>query len=203
MTEEIKLPYAYDALEPFIDKETMQVHHDKHYIGYRTKYATAVKGTEFEGKCACCALRDLSKVPENIRAAVRNNGGGQINHKFFWKLLKKDVPFDGPIKDAIEAKWGSFDKFKEEFSNAAATLFGSGWTWLVKDGDELKIIQTPNQDSPISQGMEPILGLDVWEHAYYLKYQNRRPEYIEAFWSVINWEQVNHNLKKSEECCSK
>ncbi|MFT4303527.1 MAG: superoxide dismutase [Candidatus Woesearchaeota archaeon] len=193
MTEK-KLPYEYDSLEPFIDKETMHFHHDKHYMTYIAKYEAAVKGTELEGKCPCYAIKNFDKVPDNIKTPVRNNGGGAVNHAFFWPLLKKDVAFEGKIKEMVEAKWGSLDKFKEEFTNAALGLFGSGWVWVVLNENELEIITTPNQDSPLTIGKKPVLGLDVWEHAYYLKYKNARPDYVAAFWNVVNWEKVNEYI---------
>ena len=186
-----ELGYSYDALEPFIDKETMTIHHTKHHQAYINNLVNAIKGTDLESKSAEDLIADLNKVPENIRMAVRNNGGGHVNHSFFWPILKKDVKFTGPAADAIKAKFGGFDQFKEQFSKAAATRFGSGWAWLVMNKGELEVMSTPNQDSPLSEGKKPIVGIDVWEHAYYLKYQNRRPEYVEAFFSVINWEKVN------------
>lgn len=187
------LGYNYDALEPFIDAKTMEIHHTKHHQTYVDKLNVALKDDqEFSELTVNELLSDLSSVPEQIRTAVRNHGGGHANHSFFWPLLKKDVPLEGPIKEAIEKQFGSFTEFKDRFSQAAALLFGSGWAWLVHDKDGLSIITTPNQDSPISQGKAPIVGLDVWEHAYYLKYQNRRPDYINAFFEVINWERVNH-----------
>jgi superoxide dismutase, Fe-Mn family len=186
-----ELGYSYTDLEPYIDKETMMIHHDKHYQAYFDKFLAAIEGTELDGKEVKEVLSSLSKIPEEIKVAVVNNGGGYFNHRFFWTILKKDVPFEGEIADAIKAKFGSLDKFKEEFSNAAATFFGSGWTWLVLDKGELKIISTKNQDSPISNKTIPLITLDVWEHAYYLKYQNKRPEYIENFFNVINWKKVN------------
>jgi len=140
----------------------------------------------------------LDSVPENVRTVVRNNGGGHLNHSFFWPLLKKNVEISGKIKELIDRDFGSFDNFKEEFSKKAATLFGSGWTWLVLNDEKLEIMQTPNQDNPITKGFKPVLGLDVWEHAYYLKYQNKRPEYIENFFNIINWDKVNENMNKEE-----
>lgn len=187
-----ELGYAYDALEPFIDKETMNIHHTKHHQAYINKLVDAVKGKgDLESRDAVALVSDLKAVPEDIRMAVRNNGGGHVNHSFFWPLLKKDVPFAGPAADAVTAKFGGFDQFKEQFTKAAVTRFGSGWAWLVVNGGQLEVMSTPNQDSPLSEGKTPVLGLDVWEHAYYLKYQNRRPDYVEAFFSVINWEKVN------------
>lgn len=190
------LPYAYDALEPYIDEETMKIHHDKHHQAYIDKFNAAVGGSEVEGKTAAELITNLQNVPQNIRGAVQNNGGGHVNHTFFWEILKKDVEFGGAIKDKIESAFGSFEKFKEEFSNAAATRFGSGWAWLVQNSDgSIEVMSTPNQDSPLSVGKKPLVGIDVWEHAYYLKYQNKRPDYIEAFFNVINWEKVNELLE--------
>jgi len=188
-----ELGYAYDALEPFIDARTMEIHHTKHHQTYVDKLNAALDGNEGLQRLEVNQLiRNLNEVPEKIRTAVRNHGGGHANHSFFWKTLKKEVKAGGPAVDAISSRFGALDAFKEQFSNAAALLFGSGWAWLVADGQKkLEIVTTPNQDSPISQGKTPILGLDVWEHAYYLKYQNRRPEYIAAFFNVINWEKVN------------
>lgn len=186
-----ELPYSYDALEPFIDARTMEIHHTKHHNGYTTKFNAALEGSDLASKSAEDVIADLNSVPESIRTAVRNNGGGYVNHKLFWQIMKKDVPYKGDVADAINSAFGGFDQFKEKFSAAAATRFGSGWAWLVLNGGKLEITSTPNQDSPLSDGKTPVLGIDVWEHAYYLKYQNRRPEYIEAFFNVINWEKVN------------
>ena len=190
------LPYAYDALEPYIDEQTMRIHHGKHHQTYVDKLNAALEGHEsLQETPLGKLLENLDQVPDDIRTAVRNHGGGHANHSFFWPTLKKDVGFGGEIVDAVNSSFGSYDNFKQSFSNSAALLFGSGWTWLVWDQGKLEIITTPNQDNPLSQGKKPILGLDVWEHAYYLKYQNRRPEYIEAFFNVINWDVVNQNLK--------
>ncbi|GAB6904798.1 superoxide dismutase, Mn [Desulfosarcina cetonica] len=187
-----ELPYAYDALEPYFDARTMEIHHTKHHQTYVDKLNAAIKDQPgLENKSAEALLKNLDAVPESIRTAVRNHGGGHVNHSFWWPMLKKDVALAGPIADAIGQQFGGFDKFKETFSSAAGLLFGSGWTWLVLDQGKLTIVATPNQDNPISQGKTPILGIDVWEHAYYLKYQNRRPDYINAFFNVINWERVN------------
>jgi Fe-Mn family superoxide dismutase len=191
-----KLDYAYDALEPYIDARTMEIHHTKHHQTYIDKLNAALKGHDaIEALDVEKLIQDFNAVPEAIRTAVRNHGGGHANHRFFWSILKKDVKAAGPAVETIAKKFGSFDKFKEAFSNAAALLFGSGWAWLVVNKGDLEIVTTPNQDSPISQGKRPILGIDVWEHAYYLKYQNRRPEYITAFFNVINWEKVNEHFK--------
>ena len=197
MTQELpKLSYAYDALEPFIDKQTMEIHHSKHHKTYVDKLNAALEGNEeLKKKSVEELLKNLSTVPEAIRNAVRNHGGGHYNHSLFWLLLKKDVPFEGEIANAINSKFGSFEKFKEQFANSATAVFGSGWTWLVLNGKELEIVSSPNQDSPLSNGKIPLLGIDVWEHAYYLKFQNRRAEYIEAFFKVINWKQVDENLR--------
>ncbi|MBU8684295.1 Superoxide dismutase [Mn] [Bacillus licheniformis] len=188
-----ELPYAYDALEPHIDKETMNIHHTKHHNTYVTKLNEAVAGKQdLESKSVEELVANLDAVPENIRAAVRNNGGGHANHSLFWKLLSPNgggAP-TGELAEAINSKFGSFDQFKEDFAAAAAGRFGSGWAWLVVNNGELEITSTPNQDSPLSEGKTPILGLDVWEHAYYLNYQNRRPDYIKAFWNVVNWDEV-------------
>jgi superoxide dismutase, Fe-Mn family len=191
-----ELPYAYDALEPYIDTKTMEIHYTKHHQTYVDKLNTALEGHAHLQKLSLeDLLKDLTKVNEKIRTAVRNHGGGHANHSFFWPLLKKEVKFGGPAAEAIQSKFGSFDQFKDQFSTAAALLFGSGWAWLVWSNGKLEIMTTANQDSPVSQGKKPILGLDVWEHAYYLKYQNRRPEYISAFFNVINWETVNAYFK--------
>nr|CAA05291.1 manganese superoxide dismutase [Bacillus licheniformis] len=188
-----ELPYAYDALEPHIDKETMNIHHTKHHNTYVTKLNEAVAGKQdLESKSVEELVANLDAVPENIRTAVRNNGGGHANHSLFWKLLSPNgggAP-TGELAEAINSKFGSFDQFKEDFAAAAAARFGSGWAWLVVNNGELEITSTPNQDSPLSEGKTPILGLDVWEHAYYLNYQNRRPDYIKAFWNVVNWDEV-------------
>jgi len=190
------LPYAYDALEPYIDEQTMRIHHTKHHQTYIDKLNAALEGQKaLQDMKPEKLLKNLKTIPETIRTAVRNHGGGHVNHSFFWPLLKKDVKLEGKIKNAINNKFGGFDSFKKAFSNAAALLFGSGWTWLVLDNNDLQITTTPNQDSPLSQGKTPLLGLDVWEHAYYLKYQNRRPEYIEAFFNVINWNKVDEHFR--------
>lgn len=188
-----ELPYAYDALTPYIDEETMHLHHDKHHNTYVTNLNAAIeKHPELGSKTVEELVSNLDAIPEDIRTAVRNNGGGHVNHTFFWEILAPNaggVP-TGEVKEAIDATFGSFDKFKEEFAAAATTRFGSGWAWLVLDDGKLSIISTPNQDSPLSEGKTPILGLDVWEHAYYLNYKNVRPEYIKAFWNIVNWDEV-------------
>ncbi|NCU18744.1 superoxide dismutase SodA [Pallidibacillus pasinlerensis] len=187
-----KLPYEYDALEPHFDKETMNIHHTKHHNTYVTNLNNAVEGTEFANKSVEELIANLDAIPENIRTAVRNNGGGHANHSLFWEILSPNGGGEptGELAEAINAKFGSFEAFKEEFTKAATTRFGSGWAWLVVNNGELEVTSTPNQDSPIMEGKTPILGLDVWEHAYYLKYQNRRPDYIGAFWNVVNWDEV-------------
>ena len=191
------LPYDYNSLEPFIDEETMRIHHTKHHQTYVDKLNAALNGhQEFEALSVDELLKNPDKVPEEIRTAVRNHGGGHSNHSFFWPLLKKNIAFGGAVSEAILKQFGSFEKFREDFSNRAALLFGSGWTWLIVDQGKFEIITTANQDSPLSVGKTPVLGLDVWEHAYYLKYQNRRPDYIKAFFEVINWEKVNERFYK-------
>ncbi|WP_138415775.1 superoxide dismutase SodA [Aquibacillus sediminis] len=188
-----ELPYAYDALEPHIDKETMNIHHTKHHNTYVAKLNGALEGqSDLEGKSLDELLSDLNSVPESIRTAVRNNGGGHANHSLFWTILSPNGGGEpsGELATKLNDKFGSFDKFKEEFAAAAAGRFGSGWAWLIVNNGELEITSTPNQDTPIMDGKTPILGLDVWEHAYYLKYQNKRPDYIAAFWNVVNWDEV-------------
>lgn len=193
-----RLPYGYDALEPYIDAQTMEIHHSKHHQAYVNKLKAALeKHSDLQKNDLDQMIADLNAVPENIRAAVRNNGGGHINHSFFWDILKKDVPCRGEIADAIKGKFGSFDEFKAKFSDVSAKQFGSGWGWLVVSNGELELMSTPNQDNPLSAGKIPVLGIDVWEHAYYLKYQNRRPEYIEAFFNVIDWDKVNEYYKNA------
>jgi Fe-Mn family superoxide dismutase len=192
------LPYAYDALEPFIDAQTMTIHHTKHHQTYVDKLNQALSNfPEFNGLAADQLMMRLTDIPESIRTAVRNHGGGHANHSFFWPLLKRDVPLKNPVKAAIENSFKTYEQFERQFSEAAATLFGSGWAWLVSDDGELRITTTPNQDNPLTQGLTPILGIDVWEHAYYLKYQNRRPDYVKAFFNVINWEKVNEQYEQS------
>lgn len=188
------LPYGFDALEPHIDARTMEIHHGKHHAGYVSKLNAAIEGnSELANMEVEDLLKSLPKIPENIRTAVRNNGGGHYNHTIFWKIIGPDGGGEptGDLASAISNTFGSFQDFKSEFSKAAATRFGSGWAWLVlnKSGD-LSVMSTPNQDNPISQELKPVMGLDVWEHAYYLKYQNRRPDYIEAWWNVVNWNAV-------------
>jgi len=188
-----ELPYAENALEPHIDKETMNIHHTKHHNAYVTNLNNALEGNEeLLNKSIEELIANLDAVPEDKRTAVRNNGGGHANHSLFWELLSPEGGGNpsGALADAIDKKFGGFDAFKEEFAKAGATRFGSGWAWLVLNGGELEIMSTPNQDSPIMEGKTPLLGLDVWEHAYYLNYQNRRPDYISAFWNVVNWDEV-------------
>jgi Fe-Mn family superoxide dismutase len=194
------LPYASDALEPSIDKATMEIHHGKHHQAYITNLNKALEShADLQNKTIEELLADnLAAIPEAIKTAVRNNGGGHANHSLFWTLLSPSgggAP-TGEIENVITAGFGTFDTFKEKFTAAATGRFGSGWAWLVKDASgKFEIISTANQDSPIMDGKKPLLGLDVWEHAYYLKYQNRRPEYIGAFWNIVNWDQVNKQLK--------
>jgi|TARA_B100001964_G_C14091379_1_gene534954 Fe-Mn family superoxide dismutase len=193
-----KLEYEYNALEPHIDAKTMEIHHSKHHQAYVDKLNGAVNGTKFEDMDVNEILKNLDKVPEDIRTAVRNNGGGHANHSFFWQVIGPNGGEDtGKIGDAINEQFGSFDKFKEEFTAAAVGTFGSGWAWLIVDGGKLSIISTSNQDTPISEGKVPLLCIDVWEHAYYLNYQNKRPDYIGAFFNVINWAKVNELFEKA------
>jgi Fe-Mn family superoxide dismutase len=186
------LPYDYDALEPHIDEATMRVHHDKHHQAYVDKANGALEGTEWDGKPIEDVLRDLSALPADKRTVVRNNGGGHYNHSLFWESMgpgKGGAP-SGDLGEAIDAAFGSFDDFKAKMKDAGVNQFGSGWAWLVHDGSGLQVVSTPNQDNPVSEGSTPLLGVDVWEHAYYLKYQNKRPDYIEAWWNVVNWPKV-------------
>ncbi len=195
------LPYDYNALEPYIDEQTMRLHYDKHHATYVNNVNDALAGHEdllslpIEG-----LVQNLDRVPENIRTKVRNNAGGHANHSLFWTLM---TPIQGSrmseeLEGAINSTFESVDSFKNQFSQAATGVFGSGWAWLVKDAGNLSIVTTPNQDSPLMQGLQPLLGLDVWEHAYYLKYQNRRPEYIDAWWNVVNWEEVSKLFSQTE-----
>ncbi len=194
MTFELpKLPYAVDALEPYIDAQTMTIHHDKHHNAYVTNLNAAIeKHPELASKSLEALLRDLNAVPEDIRAAVRNHGGGTWNHSMFWEIMapKAGGAPKGELAKAIDSAFTSFDNFKAEFEKAANTRFGSGWAWLVKKGSGLAVVSSANQDNPMSDGQTPIMGLDVWEHAYYLKYQNRRAEYATAWWNVVNWDAV-------------
>ncbi len=188
-----KLPYAVDALEPYIDAQTMTIHHDKHHQAYVTNLNAAIeKHPELAKKSLVDLLSNLNAVPEDIRTAVRNHGGGTWNHDMFWEIMapKAAVTPNAELRKALESAFGSFDAFKAEFEKAANGRFGSGWAWLVRKGDGLAIVSTANQDNPYSDGLIPIMGIDVWEHAYYLKYQNRRPEYVSNWWNVVNWETV-------------
>lgn len=187
-----ELPYAYDALEPHIDARTMEIHHGKHHNGYVTKVNAALEGSELGEKSIEDLISDLGSVPEATRGAVRNNGGGHANHSLFWSIMSADGGGEptGDLAEAINAEFGSFDGFKEKFTAAAGTRFGSGWAWLSVDGGKLLVESTPNQDNPLMEGRTPVLGLDVWEHAYYLNYQNRRPDYVAAFFNVIDWNAV-------------
>jgi superoxide dismutase, Fe-Mn family len=186
------LPYDYDALEPHIDEQTMRIHHDKHHQAYVDKANAALEGTEWADTDVDDVLKNLASLPEDKQTPVRNNAGGHANHTFFWQIMSPDGGGEpsGELADAINEKFGSFDAFKEEFKNAGIGRFGSGWAWLVHDGSGLAVTSTANQDSPVSDGQTPLLGADVWEHAYYLKYQNRRPDYLDAFWNVVNWDEV-------------
>jgi len=194
------LPYGYDALEPYIDKMTMEIHHDKHHAAYVNNLNKAVEGTEMATKTLDELIMNISKYP----MAVRNNGGGHWNHSLFWTLMKKNGGGEptGPLADSIKSSFGSFDEFKKQFSNAGATRFGSGWAWLVVQNGKLAIGSTPNQDNPLMDISDfkgtPVLGLDVWEHAYYLKYQNKRPEYIENWWNVINWAEASKRFSEAK-----
>ncbi|MBU3690423.1 MAG: superoxide dismutase [Solirubrobacterales bacterium] len=186
------LPYGYDALEPHIDEATMKVHHDKHHQAYVDKANAALEGTEWADLDVEDVLKDLDSLPADKQAPVRNNAGGHYNHSLFWEMMSPDgggTP-EGDLAAAIDESFGSFDAFKEEFKNAGINQFGSGWAWLVWDGSGLAVVSTANQDSPISDGQVPLLGADVWEHAYYLKYQNLRPDYLDAFWNVVDWDYV-------------
>jgi Fe-Mn family superoxide dismutase len=193
------LPYAYNALEPHVDEQTMRLHHDKHHATYVNTLNTALeKHPELQKKSIEDLLRGINSVPEDIRTTVRNHGGGHANHTMFWEIMGPKVGGQpsGAIADAIKSSFGGFDAFKEQFAKAATGRFGSGWAWLISAGGKLTIESTANQDSPIMEGKKPVLGLDVWEHAYYLKYQNRRPDYIAAWWNVVNWDAVNKRLGK-------
>lgn len=195
------LPYAFNALEPHIDETTMQIHHDRHHATYVNNLNAALEGhADLQAKSLHDLLASIDSVPESIRTAVRNNGGGHANHSLFWEIMSPSGGGEptGAVAEAINSTFGSYEKFKEEFSKAATTRFGSGWAWLVVDGGKLAITSTPNQDSPIMDGKTPILGLDVWEHAYYLKYQNKRPDYIGAFYNVINWAEVNKRFEAAK-----
>ena len=195
-----ELTYAYDALEPHIDARTMEIHHSKHHATYVANVNAALEGTEFADKDINELIANLDAVPADKQTAVRNNGGGHANHTLFWEVIApggSNTPV-GEVAAAINAKFGSFDAFKEEFAKAATTRFGSGWAWLIVDGDSVAVTSTPNQDSPVMEGKTPVLGLDVWEHAYYLNYQNRRPDYIGAFWNVVNWDVVEKKFQAAK-----
>ncbi|MBW4527966.1 MAG: superoxide dismutase [Phormidium tanganyikae FI6-MK23] len=199
MAFELKpLPYAYDALEPYIDATTMQIHHDKHHAAYVNNLNAAIeKYSDLQSKSVEELVTSLDQVPEDVRAAVRNNAGGHVNHTMFWEIMGANgngAP-TGAISEAINNSFGSFDAFKQQFNDAGTKRFGSGWVWLVRSSQGgLKVVSTPNQDSPLTEGHTPIMGNDVWEHAYYLKYQNRRPEYLNAWWNVLNWEEINRRF---------
>ena len=195
------LPYAFDALEPHIDAQTMEIHHDKHHQTYVTKLNDAVAGTEFENTSSEELVKNLASLPQDKQTAVRNNGGGDVNHTFFWELLTPGGSSEptGALAEAITAKFGGLDKLKEEVNTAGANRFGSGWAWLVTSASgDLEVISTANQDSPLTDGKTPVLGVDVWEHAYYLKYQNKRPDYLNAFWNVVNWDVAGKNFENAK-----
>ncbi|MEW6722138.1 MAG: superoxide dismutase [Candidatus Micrarchaeota archaeon] len=195
-----KLPYSYDALEPYIDAKTMEIHHTKHHQAYVTNLNTALdKHPELKNRTAEELLKDLNKVPEDIRTAVRNHGGGHANHAMFWKLMAPNAGGEpqGEVAEAIKEAFGGFDKFRESLTNAGMTRFGSGWAWLVFDKGKLAVMSTPNQDSPLSEGKAPILGVDVWEHAYYLKHMSNRAGYLKDWWNVVNWKEVGENYKNA------
>jgi superoxide dismutase, Fe-Mn family len=192
------LPYDYNALEPHIDEQTMRVHHDKHHQAYVDKANGALEGTDWDGKPVEEVLQNLSSLPDDIRTVVRNNAGGHANHSMFWEIMSPDgggEP-DGDLASAMSDAFGDFDSFKDELKTAGVNQFGSGWAWLVHDGSGLAVVSTANQDSPVSDGQTPLLGVDVWEHAYYLKYQNKRPDYIDAWWNVVNWPEVGRRFSE-------
>ena len=195
------LPYDYSALEPHIDAQTMQLHHDKHHQAYVTNLNNALQGlSQFDGVSIEDLMRRINEVPENVRTAVRNNGGGHVNHSMFWQIMKPNGGGEptGALADAINSTFGSFDQFKTTFNDNGAKRFGSGWTWLVVDqSGKLQALSTANQDSPFMDGMYPVMGNDVWEHAYYLKYQNRRPDYLSAWWNVVNWDEVAKRFQQA------
>ena len=186
------LPYAYDALEPHIDEATMRVHHDKHHQAYVDKANAALEGTEWADKDVDEVLQNLGSLPDDKQGPVRNNAGGHSNHSFFWQIMSPDGGGEpsGALADAINETFGSLDDLKKKVNEKGVGQFGSGWTWLIHNGSGLEVVSTPNQDSPVSQGHTPLIGIDVWEHAYYLKYQNKRPDYLEAWWNVVNWDEV-------------
>lgn len=196
------LPYAYDALEPVIDADTMRFHHDKHHATYVANLNKALEAhPELFERSVEFLIAHLNHLPEDIKGAVRNNGGGTYNHTLFWEMMAPEgqTAFAGPVADKIKETFGSYEEFKKQFAAAAAGRFGSGWAWLVADGDKLEILSTANQDNPLTEGKRPLLCLDVWEHAYYLKYQNRRVDYINEWFRIINWDFVNEQYKKSQE----
>jgi Fe-Mn family superoxide dismutase len=194
------LPYDYAALEPHIDEATMKVHHDKHHQAYVDKANAALEGTEWADKPVEEVLKNLDQLPDDKRGPVRNNGGGHANHSFFWQIMSPDGGGSpsGDLGSAIDEAFGSFDEFKSKFKDAGVNQFGSGWSWLVWDGSGLAVRSSANQDSPVSDGQVPLLGADVWEHAYYLKYQNRRPDYLDAFWNVVNWDEVARRYEEAK-----
>ena len=187
------LPYDYNALEPHVDEQTMKVHHDKHHQAYVDKANAALEGTEWADKDVNEVLQDLDSLPADKQGPVRNNAGGHSNHTFFWEIMSPDGGGEpeGDLASAIGEKFGDFSSFQDEFKNAGIGQFGSGWAWLIHDGSGLAIASTPNQDTPVSEGKTPIIGVDVWEHAYYLKYQNKRPDYLDAWWNVVNWSKAS------------
>lgn len=199
-----ELGYSYDALEPHFDKETMEIHHSKHHQAYVNNANVALEGSEWADKEVSEVIQNLDKVPSDKKTALRNNAGGHYNHSLFWKTLKTGTTLQGSLKDAIERDFGSVETFKEAFEKAAQTRFGSGWAWLVLQGDKLAVVSTANQDNPLMgkdiSGVEgyPIIGLDVWEHAYYLKYQNKRPDYIKAYWNVVNWDEAQKRFDNAK-----
>ncbi len=192
------LPYAYNALEPYIDEQTMRIHHTKHHQAYIDNLIKAVEGTEYANKPIEEIIKNLDSLPEKIRTAVRNNGGGHYNHSIFWEIMGPDGKGkpEGALAKQIDADFGSFDAFKEKFEEAGKTQFGSGWAWLVIKDGKLSVEKTPNQDNPLTKGLFPLMGADVWEHAYYLKYQNRRPEYLKNWWNTVNWDEVARRFEK-------
>ncbi len=195
------LPYDFSALEPHIDAQTMQIHYGKHHAAYVTNLNNAVqKYPDLANKSAEDLLRDLNSVPEDIRTVVRNNGGGHVNHTMYWKIMraKGGGPPTGAIADAIKSAFGAFEDFQKQFNDAGVKQFGSGWVWVINKGGKLQITSTPNQDNPLSQGSYPVFGNDVWEHAYYLKYQNRRPDYLAAWWNTVNWDEINKRLAQAK-----
>lgn len=194
------LPYAYDALTPHIDAKTMEIHHQKHHGGYVSKLNAALEGTGWEGKPIEQILASLDQLPADKKTAVRNNGGGHANHSLFWTIMSPNGGGEpsGAVGEAIRSAFGDFASFREKFAGAATGRFGSGWAWLIADGNGVSVTDTPNQDTPLMEGKTPILGLDVWEHAYYLNYQNRRPDYVNAWWNVVNWSEVEKRFQSAK-----